>query len=77
MNRTRTCTNCGWDAHLTFNADPVCRDCFADAVASMLLDQAEREGLIDDTTADLAYDTFMARGYEDADTLLNGGRLSY
>jgi hypothetical protein len=71
------CTVCGFDlderGSLGFGGEsPLCRDCFAGSVASMLTDWD-----LDEIAYDKAFTVNMDRGYEDADCVLNGGRLPY
>jgi hypothetical protein len=74
----RDCWYCGLDeAVLTFDATPVCRDCFAGCVAGMFANQLTDDDEATIADVDAAYESFLERGYEDADTVLNGGRLPY
>jgi hypothetical protein len=73
MARTIFCDTCGIDeAVLRFDSDRVCRDCFAGCVAGVITSQIDDEDM---NHAD--FDAALLRGYEDADLMLNGGRLPY
>lgn len=79
----RDCSRCGCDvAVANWNGEQVCRDCFADSRANMILsfeenEAAEGEYSLDDHELTAIYERGLAQGYEDVDCLIGGGRLPY